>query len=220
MIPLTIHTIWHTKELPQKMKETVLKITQSNPEFTHTIYDFNDCQEIIKNNFDEAILHSFNKLKPAAYKSDLARYCLLYLYGGIYLDIKFEPLNNLKFIELIDNEYFCRDMYVPITVYNGLIICKPRNTIMYNCIQQIKNHSDINFYGLGSLDPTGPILVTNNMSTEQLDKLGELRLSEEIYILYKNNKILMRYSEYRDEQSKFQITDHYDSMWRNRDIYN
>jgi mannosyltransferase OCH1-like enzyme len=219
MIPLIIHTIWHTKNLPEKMNEAIQSIIRENKEFEYRLFDFDDCIELIKNNFNEDVLYACNKLKPAAYKCDLYRYCILYLFGGIYVDIKFIPLNNFKFITLTDKEYFCRDMHVPNTACNGLIICKPRNETILNCIQKIIQHTKTNYYGLGSLCPTGPGLLTNCIDPEEVNRLGELRLSEEIYILYRNNKILMRYPEYREEQSKFQITEHYDKMWRERDIY-
>ena len=46
---------------------------------------------------------------PGAYKADLWRYCILYIYGGIYIDIKLEPINGFRFRELLDKEYFVLD---------------------------------------------------------------------------------------------------------------
>ena len=202
------------------MNETVNNIKKLNPEFTYNLYDFIECRDFLKNNFDKDVIDTFDKLKPASYKSDLWRYCILYKYGGIYLDIKFTPLNNFKLIEFIDNEHFCRDMHNQTTALNGLIICKPFNEIMLKCIQKIVENVKNNYYGNGSLDPTGPILLTNCLDKHTFDELGPLRLDKEIYICYNNKQILQRYSEYRDEQRQFQITDHYDYMWRKKDIYN
>ena len=101
IIPMNIFQTWHTKKIPLLMANTFYKIRQLNPEFNYYLYDDYDCYKFIKNNFDEDILNTYNSLIPGAYKADLWRYCILYKFGGIYLDIKFEPLNNFKFINLI-----------------------------------------------------------------------------------------------------------------------
>jgi len=105
-IPLDIYQTWHTKELPPKMRECVERIKKANPEFRHHLYDNDDCREFMKNNFDKDVLDAFDRLIPGAYKADLWRYCVLYKNGGVYLDIKFEPINNFKFIDLMDRENF------------------------------------------------------------------------------------------------------------------
>ena len=70
------------------MKENAEILQEQNPEFKYYLYDDDMCKEFIKDNFDDEILYTFNKLKPGAYKADLWRYCILYIKGGIYLDIK------------------------------------------------------------------------------------------------------------------------------------
>ena len=37
----------------------------------------------------------FKDLKIGAHKADFFRYCILYIYGGIYIDIKIFPQNNI-----------------------------------------------------------------------------------------------------------------------------
>ena len=54
----------------------------------------------VKNNFESDVLYAYDSLIPSSYKSDLFRYCILYKYGGIYLDIAFESQNNFKLIYL------------------------------------------------------------------------------------------------------------------------
>ena len=54
------------------------------------------CREFIKNNFDLDILNAYDILKPGAFKADLWRCCILYIYGGIYLDIKYGCFAGFK----------------------------------------------------------------------------------------------------------------------------
>ena len=105
IIPLNLFQTWHTLDLPINMRNAVDTLKMQNPEFTHYLYDDNMSREFIKNNFNDDVLYAYDKLKPGAYKADLWRYCVLYIYGGIYLDIKFAPLNGFKFINI---KVYCR----------------------------------------------------------------------------------------------------------------
>jgi len=88
------------------MQENLNKFKKDNPEFEHHLYDESMCRAFIKTHFDKNVLNAFDGLKPLAYKADLWRYCVLYINGGIYLDIKFKCENGFKLIELTDKEYF------------------------------------------------------------------------------------------------------------------
>ena len=79
IIPLNIFQTWHSLDLPTKMKENVELLKRQNPEFKHYLYDDNMCRQFIKDNFDEEVLYSFDKLKPGAYKADLWRYSVICL---------------------------------------------------------------------------------------------------------------------------------------------
>jgi GR25 family glycosyltransferase involved in LPS biosynthesis len=105
-VPKNIFQSWHTKNLPLNMKKTVDELKKNNPDFEYYLYDENECRNLIKNNFNEDVLYAYDNLVPTAYKVDLWRYCALYSYGGIYLDIKFKPINNFSFNELITKEHF------------------------------------------------------------------------------------------------------------------
>lgn len=106
VIPLHIYQTWHTKKMPPKMKQCVESVKLQNPEFTHHLFDDDDCRNYIKKNFDGDILNAYDKIIPSAYKADLWRYCVLYKEGGIYMDIKFKCNPDFKLIELVDKEHF------------------------------------------------------------------------------------------------------------------
>ena len=94
VIPLNIYQTWHTKDLPPLMKQNYDQLVLQNPEFNCHVYDENECRLFIQTNFDLDILKSYNSLIPCSYKSDLWRFCVLYINGGIYMDIKYKCVNN------------------------------------------------------------------------------------------------------------------------------
>ena len=224
-VPLKIFQTWFTKKLPPSMQSTMNNIKKANPEFEHYLYDDEDCHNFIKKNYSADILEAFDKLIPGAYKADLWRYCVLYFYGGVYIDIKFQCKNNFKLIDLIDKEYFVSDLELSgFGIYNGLIIVKQRNEKLLRCINEIVINTKNNFYGDTFLHVTGPKLLDTFFKDEEKKNI-ELNLYLEnglqsIKIKNKNLIILTEYNNYREEHDNFSNKKHYGILWKNRMIYN
>jgi mannosyltransferase OCH1-like enzyme len=127
IIPLNIYQTWHSKNLPESMKNAVNKIIKYNPEFNYKLYDDDDCRNFIKENFDTNVLNAFDCLKPGAYKADLFRYCYLYINGGCYFDNKM--INRTPIRDTLNKEddiYLCKDISIIFFkkgYYNAIIYC-------------------------------------------------------------------------------------------------
>jgi len=222
IIPKNIFQTWCTKDLPQKMKENMELLKQQNPEFRHFLFDDDDCREFIQDNFSSDVLQAFDSLIPGAYKADLWRYCILYIYGGIYLDIKFHCTNGFKLLALTEEEYFARDRPEG-CLYNGFIAVLPKNEILLKCIHQIISNVKTKYYGDRDLFITGPGLLGSYFTNEE--RLG-LALSffrdeekDRELILFNKHSVLKRYKEYREEQKLFQKNEPYGKLWIQRNIY-
>lgn len=178
-IPLNLYQTWYTKKLPPKMKECVESLKKDNPEFNYYLYDDKDCEKFIKNNFDKKVLNAYKTLIPGAYKADLWRYCILYINGGIYLDIKYKCVDGFKLIELTDKEYFCLDK--PFIYINKESEIKNN----YSYINKIMRNPDFlinfekytnEFWGKGSVDLYNGIMVckkNNNILLNCINKIVE-----------------------------------------------
>jgi mannosyltransferase OCH1-like enzyme len=222
IVPLNIFQTWHTKKLPPLMKNAVNKIKINHPRFTHHLFDDNDCYEFIKNNFDSQIVDAFEKLIPGAYKADLWRYCVLYKLGGIYLDIKYEPVNNFELICLTEQEHWVLDMDGE-GIYNALIVSKPGNPILLRAINEIVNNVNIKFYGASALSPTGPLLLSKYFTKEE-KKSFKLRHDVSMtfdnrFIFFNGYIILKQYNGYLNEHGCNKKTLHYSELWTKKHIY-
>ena len=162
---------------------------------------------------------------PCSYKSDLWRFCVLYINGGVYIDIKYQCTNNFKFIALTEKEYFVRD--IPLNcIYTALIVTLPKNEILLKCIYQIVQNVNDKYYGNDPLDPTGPGLLGRYFTSEERTHLEmyhdgsviENKLNE-YYIVYNEGIILNFFNGYREEQSKFQKNKYYAELWNEKNIY-
>ena len=237
-IPLNIFQSWGTLELPLHMKNNVAKLQEDNPEFKYYLYDDNMSRAFIMEYFDEEIVYTFDKLKPGAFKSDLWRLCILYIYGGIYLDIKFYCDTGFKLLYLTNKPYYVRDRYnrtprietlennsylsqvFPLKqgIYNALLVSFPKNYLFLKLIYDIVENVKLNIYNTNCLEITGPHIFCNTFL--DINKL-ELFLQEDpVTISTNNNRIIYIYNQYRQEQCKYQKTKHYSVLWHERDIYN
>jgi mannosyltransferase OCH1-like enzyme len=222
IIPKNIFQTWCTKDLPPKMKENMELLKQQNPEFRHFLFDDDDCREFIQDNFSSEVMHAFDSLIPGAYKADLWRYCVLYIYGGIYLDIKFHCTNGFKLIAVTEEEHFARDRPEG-CLYNGFISVLPKNEILLKCIHQIISNVKTKYYGDRDLFITGPGLLGSYFTNEErlnleLNFFRDEEKDKEL-ILYKKQGVLKRYKEYREEQKLFQKSEPYGKLWIQRNIY-
>jgi mannosyltransferase OCH1-like enzyme len=222
IIPLNIFQTWHTKNLPPLMKKNVDYIKEQNPAFKHHLFDDDDCENFIKNNYGANILNAFNRLNPGAYKADLWRYCVLYKLGGIYLDIKYHPVNEFKFINLTENEHWVLDMDKE-GIYNALMICKPGNPILLKAINQIVENIKTNFYGKNALEPTGPRLLGKYFSKTEKDNFDMthdyIDNFNNRFIYYNNHVIFKSYNGYIEEHQNTKKKDHYSILWDQKQIY-
>lgn len=221
-IPTNIFQTWENRnKIPPIMFRAMQKIKRFNPRFKYYLFDDNDCREFIKKHFDVAVLHAYDSLIPGAYKADLWRYCVLYKIGGIYLDIKFIPINGFRFINLLEKEHFVNECG-GFGIYNALLVCKPGNEILLKAINQIVENVKNKFYGSSCLDPTGPNLLGSLFTEEEkksFDCVNGPPDSYKTYILYKNFPILKCYNGYLKERQLFSSTPHYGELWNNRQIY-
>lgn len=222
IIPLNIFQTWHSKQLPHMMSKNVEFIKQSNPAFNYMLFDDNDCREFIKTNFNSDVLTAFDTLIPGAYKADLWRYCVLHTLGGIYIDIKYVPMNGFKFISLTEKEHWVLDIDNN-GVYNALIVAKPGNAILLQAICNIVENVKNRYYGNSGLEPTGPLLLAKMFSSEQkqsFDMKHTFYVSMKYrFILFDNYYVFKSYNEYLDEHAQNKKVPHYSVLWNQRSIY-
>jgi len=223
IIPLNIYQTWKTKELPPKMREIVDYNKSFNPAFKFVLFDDKDCRDFIDDNFREDVLNAYDTLVPGAYKTDLWRYCVLYIYGGIYLDIQFKCVNGFKFIGLTEKEHLTLDMTNTnenTYVSNSLIVTKYRNPRILQAIIQIVTNVNNRYYGDSPFDVTGNIMFGKLFNSEEKNKsIIKKCLDKERKrcILLNGINILEEYPEYRDEVSE--NYEAYSELWRNQLIY-
>lgn len=101
-IPKTIYRCYSTKKAMKKFDEVFRLTDERMPGFKQVYYDDEMIEDFIKNNYSDRIFKAYKSINPeyGAARADLFRYLVIYLYGGIYMDIKSGPSH------LIDDDLF------------------------------------------------------------------------------------------------------------------
>ncbi len=136
IIPKVIYqTYISIDRVPQKVFNNLKKYSSN---YDYQFYNDNDCLQFLEENYGQEIVNTYNILKVKAHKADLFRYCLLYKYGGIYLDIKTELI--LPISDYINSNYTYTVICSSDTcIYQGVMATKKRNPIFPILIKQIVN---------------------------------------------------------------------------------
>lgn len=229
-IPLQVFQTWSTKVLPPKMKETVEYNKLNNPEITFYLYDDKDCRDFIKANFDSSVLYAFDSLKPGAYKADLWRYCILYQYGGAYIDIKFKCNKDFKLTEIMKGNFIVMDrpnyFKRKFGIYNAFMIFNKRHPFLLKAIQKTIRNVEKRKYCYNELYVTGPgmlgeiYLKNRDISPMVIMKNQAIKNTNIMEIIYDKKPILTEYKEYRSELNAPGKLLPYGKLWLNKDIYN
>lgn len=211
-VPLNIFQCYNKKLLEnENIYQNIKTIKDYNPEFNYFSFDENnDCDKFIFDNYPDYVHQAYKNLIPLEYKNDLWKYCILYKYGGIYIDVKFYC--KFKLINLIDNNYFTGeyDYYNnKLLINTGFIITKPNNPVFLRAINNIINNIKDNYYGISDNFPTGSgllgLIFINKRLKSNLIYDGNM-------IKYKN-KIIMQ------TNNKIEKKDYYKLLWLSKNIY-
>lgn len=135
------------------------------------------------------------------------------------LNIINDPNYYKKILKIIDLQFWKKN---EIGIYNAVMICKPNNPILFECINTIVKNVKNKFYGYNDLYISGPGMLGEKYFKGDYSKLQDFEIFNSYngnYIISKKKKILSHYNEYRIEQSDYGKKYDYHELWRNRKIY-
>ncbi len=229
-----IHQILITKNRSAEVPAATKSIHKF---FTPDLYEYklwdNDAiRTLIRDNFEDRVLKAYDKLRPYAYKADLARYCILYVYGGWYIDINIEivssPPNESNYDLILIRDYNNGTRVAPWQLANGMIYAKPRHEVFMVAINKVVSHCKSNYYGKRTLSVTGPEVFGravaewgwDNGRNEYLvgDFIDNVKLKRKIFTL--NGSTFALHKQLNGGIVGVDGTNDYVTMWHKQDVYN
>ncbi|BAK84253.1 glycosyltransferase family 32 protein [Komagataeibacter medellinensis] len=149
------------KNLPKFVLNNIDYIKEIYPDTPHKIWSGQEIRQFLMEYFPEDVLWAYDKIRPYAYKCDLARLCILYIQGGMYVDIGIRLMNKWN-IPITKGLAAFRDVpFITLnwaTLQNGLIWSLPNRPEMKKAIDWIVENCRNRYYGSQPLYPTGPVL--------------------------------------------------------------
>jgi len=226
-IPRNIFQTWETKELSSGF----LKLTQTwkdkNLNYSYFLFDSNDRENFIKKHFSINVYNAYNRIIPGAFKADLWRYCVLYIFGGVYIDIDTICINSIDKFLNEDVEFITPvDLNNCSTIGTHNLFCSfiasiPKHPILLNCINRIVSNVENNIIPFSNLDFSGPGILGRSTNTF-------LNLNEETSFIgkegyYCNQTLQLLHFDYGSEY----VRDNFNILFQNKngnkeiqDIYN
>lgn len=166
-----IHRSWYAREMNQHMyNDAYKKWIDLNPGYTMVWHNDDDCEQFMKE-FGEIEYNAWKKLIPTSYKSDLWRACLLYTYGGVYVDsyaVPYVGVDNM--LDMIYNNNNNNNMFISVIdkipggngIHNGFMISNKKNKILRTYIDNIVKNVEIGIEKK-MFEMTGPICLHNTL---------------------------------------------------------
>jgi hypothetical protein len=244
-IPKLIVQTYESNLVTENRWLTVETIKYNNPNYEYKFFNHNDRLEFIKTHFDQSVVKAYNSLIPGTYKSDLFRYCYLYINGGIYLDCKMYVYTHFDDL-LEDNDLVIVKDLKDLALYTAFICAVPKLQLFMNCINNIIKNVETKYYGKSDLCPTGPNLLYANtiISINDLKYLLlKLDKSSRNIIFMKDDEFIkldhfisngiknienkhnidfilnINYLNYYTENSYNKSNNYYPILWNKRQIY-
>ena len=161
-IPKKLFQTWEHSNIEPDFQEIIDIWKNNNLDYEYIFHDSGQRLKFIEENFEENVVNAYNKIIPGAYKCDLWRYCVLYIYGGFYADIdtlcmgKLNDLisDNIDFIVPIDLNINPREGQHNLAC--GFIGSVSKSPILLDAINRIVFNVENNIIPPSKLDFSGP----------------------------------------------------------------
>jgi hypothetical protein len=115
---------------------------------------------LIKNNFTKDVLSAYISIKPYPFKSDLARLCILYVFGGWYSDLGIRFVKKIipdKNIILFEDKALEKMFGYDYAIQNAIIYSKPKQEVILHCIKKLAQLYNNKVYGADPAAIGGPV---------------------------------------------------------------
>jgi hypothetical protein len=122
----------------------------------HHLFRADETRAFIAAEYGKDVLGVFDALKPYAFKSDLARLCIMHKHGGLYADLSVYFVGGWKPPSgklAVFRDFFCD---IPWQTANTVFFAPPGHKALAKGIELICQNVRDRYYGIHFLCPTGP----------------------------------------------------------------
>lgn len=214
-IPKIIHQIWMQgyKKMPFRHKRWTKSWRKKNRDWQYRFWDETAIISLIEEHIPE-LLPSYSNFDCVVARSDIGRYVILSVYGGLYADtdtICIKPIEDIVDLEhytIITNVHDMLDVDHTIEqkleqVTNSVIFCQPKHPVIQDILQRISRYEDD---GQFWINITGPPMLSKCV-TQYFNATQDVLLLNHKYIIsaYYYPTVYLRYIVTRRYPKQFAI---------------
>jgi len=165
MIPLILHQIWYQgiDNIRQPYKDCFINTIKylKNTKWDHQFWYKERIEDFIQNNYSN-YWDLYNNCNVFIQKLDIARYLILYHYGGCYMDMDMEMIKDFSILIEPTDSLIVSNRSINI-INNGILFSSPKNIFWIYFLEDIrKKINKFKFYKyLNVTLSTGPINFNN-----------------------------------------------------------
>jgi hypothetical protein len=200
-IPKIIHQMWIDKiidnntTVPDKYKKLCYPESwkKLNPDFEYVLWNRDKVKELFKHPLLARWKPFWYSIGPLIEQCDFARYAIMLVHGGVYVDLDFQCLKPVA--PLLENrdvglsweprEHTGEGDGVHRRLYNGFFMSKPGQSIWALFMDYIIDHYSAE---RGALDNTGPIGLAKFVMETGMDKREELFIDTCLTLPYRGGR--------------------------------
>lgn len=137
-IPKVVYFTYNDmKSVPQKVMDNIKTYCAG---LEVQLFDDTKCTKFLLEYFGSRSVDIFNGFQSGAHKADFWRFCILYVFGGFYFDIKTDfqlPAMEIFDVSKTKTWYtvICAGDGDQSCIYNGIIVTPPRNPVIKRMIE-------------------------------------------------------------------------------------
>lgn len=189
-IPKIIHQVWEGRtepSMPTRLQILARSWKRNNPDWEYHLWNGKEMDELVETYFPE-YLTLYKGFPYSVQRWDTIRYMILYLYGGVYVDLDsecFRPIDNL-----LKNKVMCfgeeppsNNVYpdIDLLIGNAFMASEPKHESWLKILKEIQKvmKQEHPKDGRAVVYTTGPLMLSKLFPN--LQKLGNVQ-----YLSYKD----------------------------------
>lgn len=226
--PYSVHQILFSSVPEVSPPPAALALSDLAGRARYNLWTLEAARAFMLTEFGSSLVRALDSLKAYAYKADLARYCILYIKGGLYVDLSVTdvvlfPTGHKDFIAFRDRNSDNTSWRVA----NSFFYAKAGCPILEACISQVEHNVKTHHYGRDPLSPTGPTLF--GRAVAQHGPSLDILIGQLWWLRWRRSKFTLPGigvvgrgkvgGKHLGGQSGVAGGNNYNDLWNSRDIY-
>ena len=166
MIPKILHQTWKTPTLPPEWVPFAESWKSFHPGWEYRFWTDDDNRALVASEYPD-LLGAYDSYPYAIQRADLARYCMLHRFGGIYADMDIECLQPLDTLIAGQSCFLVREpdsqaaaLGEALVVSNAFLAAEPGHPFLTAILDALRSERRRAVTHRDVLELTGPLLVT------------------------------------------------------------